>query len=54
MPSRRGGGAGRATRDTVNLVQYKEKRNLTEDMLDGIGSSHLNGEMMLGLLQGDG
>lgn len=42
-------------RDTVEervLALHKEKRNLAADMLDGTGSSHLNSEMLMGLLQG--
>ena len=42
-------------RDTVEervLALHKEKRDLAADMLDGTGSSHLNSEILMGLLQG--
>ena len=42
-------------RDTVAervLALHKEKRDLAADMLDGTGSSHLNSEILMGLLQG--
>ena len=42
-------------RDTVEervLALHKEKRDLAADMLDGTGSSHLNSEILMGLIQG--
>ena len=42
-------------RDTVEervLAPHKEKRDLAADMLDGTGSSRLNSEILMGLLQG--
>ena len=42
-------------KDTVEervLALHKEKRNLAADMLNGTGSSHLNSEILMGLLQG--
>ncbi len=42
-------------RDTVEervLALHKEKRDLAADMLDGTGSSRLNSEILMGLLQG--
>jgi SNF2 family DNA or RNA helicase len=42
-------------RDTVEervLALHKEKRDLAADMLDGTGSSCLNSEILMGLLQG--
>ena len=42
----------RATVEERVLALHKEKRDLAADMLDGTGSSHLNSEILMGLLQG--
>ena len=42
-------------KDTVEervLALHKERRDLAADMLDGTGSSRLNSEILMGLLQG--